>query len=208
MKNIVLVASVVALIGIVFLAGGVAASAYTVSNTVRCEVCGITMNKNSITTVKVVTPNGVTHWACDPLCAAEEAIYYKTATIEAKCYVSGRSIQIDVVDGSVASATVTPSSPPDDVSVVISGNSMADYKFVSTQAYANELMQKYSSHSTDTDFTLPQILAMGGNMFMGTPSYKPVQISTIDNALLIAGIALICAASVSWKLQKKSNMQK
>jgi hypothetical protein len=108
-----------------------------------------------------------------------------------------------MVNGSVASVTVTPPSPEDDVSVVISGNSMADYQFVSTQAYANQLMQKYSSHPTDTDFTLPQILAMGGNMFMGTPSYKPVQIPTIDYALTIAGIALICASTISRKLQKK-----
>jgi hypothetical protein len=163
------------------------------------------MNKDSITTVKVVTPNGVTHWACDPLCAAEEAVYYKTCTIDAKCYVSGRSMQINVVNGSVTSATVTPSSSQDDVSVVISGNSMADYQFVSTQAYANQLMQKYSSHSTDADFTLTQILTMGQNMFMGTPSYKPVQIPTIYYVLIIAGIALICAAPVSWKLLKKSN---
>jgi hypothetical protein len=66
-------------------------------------------------------------------------------------------------------------------------------------------MQKYSTHATDTDFTLPQILAMGANMFMGTPSYKPVQMPTIDYALTIAGIVLICAASVSWKLLKESN---
>ena len=203
MKNSVLVVSLLALIGIIFLVGGVAASAYTISNTVRCEVCGMSMNKNSITTVKVITPNGVTHWACDPLCAAEEALYYKTSTIEGKCYVSGRSIQIDVVNGNIVSATVTPSSSKDDVSVVVSGNSMADYKFVSTQADANQLMQKYSGHPTDTDFTLPQMLAMGGNMFMGTPTYKPVQLSTFDYALLIVGIALICASPVSWKVLKK-----
>ena len=207
MKNSVLAASVLALIGIVLLAGGLAASAYTVSNTVRCEICGMTMNKNSITTVRVVTSNGVTHWACDPLCAAEEAVYYKTCTIDAKCYVSGRSIQINVVDGNITSVTVTPSSPQDDVSVIVSGNSMTDYQFVSTQAYANQLMQKYSSHSTDTDFTPQQIFATGANMFMGTPSYKPVQIPTINYALIIAGIALICAAPVSWKLLKKSNTE-
>jgi hypothetical protein len=207
MKNNILAVSVLAIIGIIFLAGGAAASVYTISNTVRCEVCGMAMNKNSITTVRVVTPDGVTHWACDPLCAAEEAIYYQTCTIEGKCCISGRSIQIDVANGSVVSATVTPSSPQDDVSVVVSGNSMADYKFVSTQAYADQLMQKYSTHATDTDFTLPQILAMGANMFMGTPSYKPVQISAIDYALLIVGISLICADSVSWKLLKKSNAE-
>jgi hypothetical protein len=206
MKNYILMASILALIGFVLLAGGVAASAYTVSNTVRCEVCGVAINKNSITTVKVVTPDGVTHWACDPLCAVDLAIYYKTCTIEGKCYVSGRAIQIGVVDGSITSVTVTPSSPQDDVSVVVNGNSMGDYEFVSTQAYANQLMQKYSSHTTDTDFTLQQMF--GTYMFMGTPSYKPVQMPTINYALIITGVALICAASASWKLLRKSNTKK
>lgn len=206
MKKVVLIASLVGLMGIIFLASGVAASAYTVSNTVRCEVCGMAMNKNSNTTVRVVTSNGVTHWACDPLCAAEEAIYYGNCTIEAKDYISGRSIQINVVDGNIASVKVTPSSSQDDVSVIVGGNSMADYEFVSTQADANQLMQKWSSHSTDTDYTLQQTFAMAQNMAMGgAPSYKPVQVPTTDYALIVSGIVLICAAPVfGWALKKQS----
>ena len=204
MKNSVLVASVLALIGVVFLAGGLGASFNLVSNTVKCEMCGMTISKTDISTIQVVTSDGATHWACSPICASELAIYYKTDTIDAKCYVSGRSIQIKVDNGNITSVTVTPSSSQDDVSVVMGGTAMDTWKFVSTQAYANQLLQTYSSNPNATDNTLMQTFMMAQKMFgMKTPSYEPVQIPTINYALAITGVGCLCVAPISWRLLKK-----
>ncbi|HTY76123.1 MAG TPA: hypothetical protein VMD05_11240 [Candidatus Nanoarchaeia archaeon] len=203
MKTNILVALILGLIGIVFLAGGAAASINTVSNTVNCEVCGMTISKTDISTIQVVTPDGVTHWACSPICAAELAIYYQNDVINAKCYVSGRTIQINVVNGSITSVLVTPSSPQDNVQVVSSGDTMTS-KFVSTSSYANQLLQTFSSNPNATILTLQQTFMMAQNMLaMKTPSYSAVQIPTLNYALMITGGILFAAAPVSWSLLKK-----
>ena len=205
MKNNVLVALILGLIGIMFLAGGVTASINTVSNTVRCEVCGMTISKTDISTIQVVTPDAVTHWACNPICAAELAIYYQNDVINAKCYLSGRAIQINVVNGSITSVSVSPSSPQDNVQVVTPGDTMAA-KFVSTTSYANQLLQTFSSNPNATIITLQQTFMMAKNMLaMKTPSYNAVQIPTLNYALMATGGILFAAAPVSWNLLKKQN---
>ncbi len=205
MKNNVSIALILIIIGIVFLSGGVTASINTVSNTVKCEMCGMTISKTDISTIQVVTPDGVTHWACSPVCAAELAIYYQNDVISAKCYVSGRAIQINVVNGNFTSVSVSLSSSQDNVQVVM-GEGMMDTKFVSTTAYANQLLQTYSSNPNATIMTLQQTFMMAKNMLaMKTPSYSPVQIPTLNYALMITGSALFAVAPVSWKLLKKQN---
>ena len=205
MKNNVVIALIFGIIGIVFLAGGVTASINTVSNSVNCEVCGMTISKTDSSTIQVVTSDGVTHWACSPICAAELAIYYKNDVINAKCYVSGRAIQINVANGNFTSVSVSPSSPQDNVQVVM-GENMMDTKFVSTTAYANQILQTYSSDPNATIMTLQQTFMMANNLLgMKTPSYNAVQIPAMNYALMIAGGALFVASPVSWRLLKRQN---
>ena len=204
MKNNFIVALILVLIGVVFLAGGAAASINTVSNTVRCEVCGMTISKTDISTVQVVTPDGVTHWACSPICAAELAMYYKNDVIDAKCYVTGDSITISVVNGTPTSVSVSPSSAQDDVQVVMGSSTMDTWKFVSTTVAANQLLQTYSSNPNATVISLQNAFMMANNMMsMKTPSYRPVQIPEINYALMIAGAALLVLSPISWKLLRR-----
>lgn len=215
MRNNILVALVLGIIGAGLLTGGFAASIYTVSSTVRCEVCGQTMSKTGISTIQVVTPNGVTHWACSPACAAELAIYYKNDTINAKCFVSGRTIKITVVNGNFTSVSVSPLSSQDNVQVVegangINAGGMSDMnaeKFVSTTAYANQLLEKnYSSNPHAISVTLQQVFFMGQTMLpMMPPTHHTVQIPALDYALMIAGGALFAIAPISWKFLKNRN---
>lgn len=215
MKTNVSVALILGIIGIVLLTGGVAASVNTVSTMVRCEACGTTMSKTDISTIQVLTPDGVTHWACSPTCAAELAIYYQNDTIKAKCFVSGSAIQISVVNGNFTSVSVSPSSPQDNVQVVegenginiASVNSMNAEKFVSTTAFANQLLlQNYSSNPNAITRTLQQTFFMGQTMLpMMPPTYRAVQIPNLYYAFMIVGGALFAAAPISWKFLKNRN---
>jgi len=213
-KNNVLIALVLGIIGLVLLVGGVAASINTVSTMVKCEACGTTVSKTDISTIQVVTPDGATHWAMCPTCAAELAIYYQNDTINAKCFVSGRSIQINVVNGNFTSVSVSPSSSQDNVQVVEGANAInaADLmsgmnaeKFVSTTAYANQLLlQNYSSNPNAITRTLQQTFFMGRTMLpMMPPTYRAVQIPTIYYAFMIVGCAIFAAAPISWKFSQK-----
>ncbi len=173
----------------------------------------MTISKTDISTIQVITPNGVTHWACCPTCAAELAIYYQNDTIKAKCFVSGRAIQINVVNGNFTSVSVSPSSPQDNVKVVEGANGintggmseMNAEKFVSTTAYANQLLEKnYSSNSNAITITLQHLFLLGNLMLeMMPPTYSAVQIPAMNYAIMIAGSALFAAAPISWKLLKK-----
>ena len=171
------------------------------------------MSKTDISTVQVVTPDGVTHWACNPTCAAELAIYYKNDTINAKCFVSGRAIQINVVNGNFTSVSVSPSSPQDNVRVVEGGNAMHltgasamdTEKFVSTTAFANQLrLQNYSSNPYAITITLQQAFFLGQSMLlMMPPTYYAVEIPPMYYAFMLVGGVLIAAAPVSLALLKK-----
>lgn len=191
--------------------GGVAASINTVSTMVRCEATGTTISKTDISTIQVLTPNGVTHWACSPMGAAELGIYYQNDTIEAKCFVSGRTIQINVVNGNFTSVSVFPSSPQDNVQVVEGDNAintmslaMNDEKFVSTTAYANQLLeQNYSSNPHAITVTLQQVFFMGRTMLpMMPPTYRAVQIPTLYYAFMISGGLIFALAPIYWVFLK------
>lgn len=215
MKTNVSVALILGIIGIMLLAGGVAASINTVSTMVRCEICGVTISKTDISAIQVITPNGVTHWAMCPTCAAELAIYYQNDTIKAKSFVSGSAIQITVVNGNFTSVSVNPSSSQDNVQVVEGANGinapgmsdMSAEKFVSTTAYANQLLEKnYSSNPYAITITLQHLFILGNLMLeMMPPTYHAVQIPTLYYAFMILGGALFAVAPISWKFLKNRN---
>lgn len=213
-RNNVFFALYLGIIGIVLLTVGFAATVYAVSSTARDEVTGQTMSKTDISTIQVVTPNGVTHWAYSPMSAAELAIYYKNDTIHAKCFVCGRAITITVVNGNFTSVSVSPPNRQDNVQVVEGENgingpdmmsAMNAEKIVSTTAYANQLLEKnYSSNPYATTITIQHVFFMGGVMLpMMPPTYSAVEIPTLYYALMTLGGVLLTAAPISWKSLKK-----
>ena len=214
MKNSVSVPLMLVIVGIVFLTGGITASINTISTTVRCESCGMALSKTDISTIQVLTPDGLTHWACDPTCAAELAIYYQNDTINAKCFVSERAIQINVVKGNFTSVSVSPLSPQDNVQIVEGENAintndvnaMNAEKIVSTTIYANQLLQNYSSNPNAITKTLQQVFFMGQTMLpMMPPTLRAVQIPSLNYALMISGGALFAVAPLLRKLLKSRN---
>ena len=193
---------------------GVAASINTYSTMARCEAGGTTISKTDISTIQVLTPNGVTHWACSPMSAAELAIYYQNDTIKAKCFVSERIIQINVVNGNFTSVSVSPSSPQDDVQVVEGDNAintmslaMNDEKFVSTTAFANQLLQQnYSSNPQAITVSLQQVFFMGRTMLpMLPPIYRAIAIPTVYYAFMISGGVVFALAPISGVFLKNRN---
>lgn len=203
MKNSVLVALILGLIGIIFVAGGASASLNVVTNTATCNACGMEVSKSDISTLKIVTTTGDEYYACCPVCAAEVAIYYNNCTIYGQCYVSGKSIAITVVNGNYSSVSVTPSDPTDNVAVVIGGGGCKTNKLVSNTNYANQVLQTYSSNPNASIKTLPQVFSMARTkLSQSTLSYKQVEIPAINYALIGIGASFLVASPLSWRLLK------
>ncbi len=192
--------------GLVFLFGGAAASFNTAAATATCEACGMIVNKSDISAIRIVAYDGTEHWDCCPVCAEQLGIYCVNSTMHAKCYVSGREITVNIVNGNFSSVTVLPSQSGDSVAVVIGGGGCATNKIVSTSAYANQVRQTYSSNPNASVKTLEQTFTMArSKLSQMTLSYKPVEISSINYVLIGVGVAFLVLSPVAWKLGQKRN---
>jgi len=127
------------LIGIIFLTGGVATSLGATSTKATCEACGMIVDKDDISALKIVLEDGSEHWGCCPICAEVVGLYYENSVIHAKCFVSGTPIQI-VIENGKFSATAAPTSS--EVMVVV-GGSCAKNKIVATPEYAEQMKNTY-----------------------------------------------------------------
>jgi hypothetical protein len=205
MKRSVLAALTLALIGAVFLAGGASASINRTSNTAVCEACGMEIAKADISTFSIVAADGSEHWACCPICAEVVGIYYTNSEINGKCFVTGKSIKMTVVNGNFSTATVTPAQAGDNVTIVL-GGSCATNKIVSDSMHGAEARQTIGVSNASLT-TVPQsFTAARTKLASMTVGYKPVSIPMLNYALSGVGAVFLCAAPVSWKIvQKRSN---
>jgi hypothetical protein len=206
MKKSVLVGLCLALVGTIFLAGGVSASIQRTTSTAVCEACGMEVSKADISTFQVVAADGQEHWACCPICAEVVGIYYTNSEINGKCFATGKSIKITVTNGNFSSASVTPSDPMDNVTVVLGGSCKTN-KLVSDAMHGAEVRQEYSWASNASLKTMAQSFTSAktklGQM---TVSYRAVNMPALNYALIGVGTALLIASPISWKLvQKRTN---
>ncbi len=202
MKINVIAALSFVLIGIIFLAGGVATSLGATSSKATCEACGMIVDKDDISALKIVLQDGSEHWGCCPICAEVVGLYYENSEIHAKCYVSGTPIQIIIENGNFSSASATPESS--EVMVVV-GGSCAKNKIVATPAYAEQVKNTYDWASNASIKTVPQsFVAANTKLSNFTPSTEPPSIPAVNYIMIGMGIALLAAAPLSFKLLNRT----
>ncbi|MFB3888264.1 MAG: hypothetical protein ACE14S_02160 [Candidatus Bathyarchaeia archaeon] len=179
------------------------ASVQRSSSTAVCEACGMEVNKADISTFRIVAADGSEHWACCPICAEEIGLYYANSEIYAKCFSTGKAIKLTIVDGNLASASVTPADPSDDVRVLL-GGSCATNKIVSNALLCEQVRQAYAWASNAPLKTLPESFAVAKNKLVQmTVSYKPVSVPTLNYVMMGVGAAFLVASPIAWKLGKK-----
>jgi hypothetical protein len=198
LKTNVIAALSLALIGIIFLSGGVASSLTVTSSKATCEACGMIVDKDDISALQIVLQDGSEHWGCCPICAEVVGLYYENSVIHAKCFVSGNPIQIIIENGNYSSASATG-----EVMVVV-GGSCAKNKIVASQTYAEQVKNTYDWASNASIKTVPQsFVAASTKLSDVTPSAELPSIPSANYVMIGVGIALLAAAPLSFKLLNK-----
>lgn len=202
MKTNVIATLSLVLIGIIFLAGGVATSLGGTSSKVTCEACGMIVDKNDISALKVVLEDGAEHWGCCPICAEVVGLYYVNSEIQAKCFVSGTPIKIIIENGNFSSASATPATS--EVMVVV-GGACAKNKIVASQMYAEQVKNTFDWASNASIRTVPQsFVAASTKLSDVTPSAEVPSIPAVNYIMMGIGATLLAAAPLSFKLLNKN----
>lgn len=200
MRKEVLIPFLLAIIGIIFLAGGTSAYFVRSGTTAVCEACGMEIQKDDPSTFSTAS-DGETHYGCCPVCALIIAIYYNNATVYGNCFACGQEITFSIVNGSLTS--VTPTGGTYNVSMVFGMMCMKN-KIVCSNDCANTMKNSYG-WATDLPLKTAQqtfgIAAMKYAEF--SVGYKPLAVPTLTHALIGIGIGLIVSAPLCWMLIKR-----
>jgi len=207
MRKEFIVPVMLAILGLIFLVGGVSAYFSKARVTLVCEACGMELETGEQLPLQchtIVCGDGSTHYACCPICALAMAYYYNDATVSVPCFTCAQEINITVEDGNLSS--VTPST-----ACVIFGAACVRNKMICCQDCAESAKQNYDWAADlpviTTEETFSKGKMMAGTKFDIAP--KTIKIPTITYALIAAGIVLLASAPLSWgimtgKIHKKA----
>lgn len=192
---------VVAVIGLIFLAGGVGATLNRTMTTVACEACGMEVEKTDVSTLLVVSSDGGEHWACCPICADVIGLYYKDAEIQGHCFACGNDIAVHLEDSQLSYVEFPGNK--EFIKVLLGGMCMKN-KLVCSGACAQSVHQSYEWAADIPEKTLQEALMIGNTKLETmTVSYRPTSIPALNYALIGIGVALLAAAPIAWKLMSR-----
>ena len=201
MRKEVLVPSLLAIIGIIFLTGG--ASAYFVRSgtTAMCEACGMEIKKDDPSTFSIVSADGETHYGCCPVCALIIAIYYNNASAYGNCFECEQEISFSIVNANLTS--VTPTGGTYNVSMVFGMMCMKN-KMVCSSNCANTVKNSYDWAGDLPLKTAQQTFNIAAMKYADfSIGYKPLTVPILTYALIGIGLGLIVSAPLSWILMKR-----
>ncbi len=199
MKRVLLIPGLLAIVGAVFLTGGVSAYFTKVGTTVVCEACGMEIRKDDPSTFTISTGTR-TCYGCCPICALMIGIYYENASISCECLACGKDIAMGIVNGNLSS--VTPTGDMFNVSVVF-GMACIKNKIVCCDDCANTVRNTYEWAKDLPVITLKQAFNRAkAKVPTTTISPREIRIPELTYALLGAGIVLIASSPIAWKRLK------
>lgn len=191
----------IAICGVILLIGG--ASSYVVKSgsTAACEACGMEITKNDISTIKIVSKAGETHWACCPVCAMVVSLYYENATLHASCFGCGENVTIEFVTGNIT--LINPSDGMYNVTMIF-GMSCMKNKLVCSNECANNVKTGYDWATGLPTKTMGQTLGIAQSKYSQfTVGYKPIEVPAITYGLIIGGVVLLVVSPLEWILVEK-----
>lgn len=192
---------VVAVIGVIFLVGGVGATLNRTMTTAICEACGMEVGKADFSSLRVVSSDGAEHWACCPICGYVVGLYYEDAEIQGQCFACGQDIDIHLEDRQLS--YVQFSGNKEFIKVLLGGMCIKN-KLVCSGACAQSVHESYEWAADIPEKTLQEALMIGNTKLATmTVSYRPISIPALNYVLIGIGAALLVAAPIAWKLMNK-----
>lgn len=196
----------IAVVGCVLLIGGASSYQIKSGSTVVCEACGMEIQKDDASTMRIVFSTGETHWACCPVCAMVTTLYYENTTLHADCFSCGRDITIEFVQQNITS--INPSGGAYNVTMLF-GMSCMKNKFVCSNGCANSVRTQYDWATSLPSKTVNQTLSIAWSKYSQfTVGYKPIKVPEMTYGLIYGGIALLIAAPLEWILIEKKKTTK
>ncbi|MBY9013835.1 MAG: hypothetical protein KGD70_15790 [Candidatus Lokiarchaeota archaeon] len=199
-KNYVLI---IALIGIIFLAGGAGATINRTMATVACEACGMEIEKEDASSFLIVSSDGAEHWGCCPICGMVEAIYYNNSELQGQCFSCGKPIGLNFTDGELSWASFSGNS--EFIRVILGGSCMTN-KLTCSTACSTAISLSYDWASNVPQKTLQESANIAETKLSSfTIAYRPTKIPLLNYALIGIGISLISVALIALIIQKRKN---
>lgn len=185
------------IIGAIFLIGGVGATLNRTQTTAACEACGMEIIKTDSSTFRVVSSDGEEHWACCPICAMIEGIYYTNSEILGKCFSCGNKVGIVFRETELAWLDFSGNN---EFVKVLFGASCMKNKLTCSGSCANSIRQTYDWASELPTKSLQETTVMARNKLSTmTVAYRPTKIPALNYALIGIGIVLTSVATLIWK---------
>ncbi len=196
---------IIAIIGVVLVAGGASSYVAKSSSTVACEACGMEIEKDNISTMELVSQSQ-THWACCPVCAMVIGIYYENVTLQASCYSCSESISIEFDSGNITS--VDPSNTIHNVTMLF-GMACMKNKLVCSNDCADHVRAEYDWAAELPTKTVMQTRSIAETkLAQFTVGYKQIEVPTITYGLIIGGLVLLAISPLEWFYIEKKKTAK
>jgi len=195
---------ILALMGVMFL--GAAASTYFVrgETVAACEACGMEVDKKDTSTFRILTKDGVTRYACCPVCALAIGTYHTDAAVDGFGYECGKEITIKIANGELS--TITPVGPDYNVSMVF-GKACTKNKLVCSNRCGEELVR---TQQWASELPIVSIQKAFSTAKAKVPEFKmtpgKIEATVLTYALAGIGSSFMVAAAVSWRLQRRKTV--
>jgi len=200
LRKEILISSLLAIIGIVFLVGGASAFFIKSGTTVVCEACGMEIERDDPSKFQVVCA-GEPHFACCPVCGLVVGIYYINSSVEGQCFACGRVITVSIINENLSS--VTPTGGAYNVSMIF-GQMCMKNKMVCSNNCANTVKNSYEWAADLPVKTMDQTFSIAKIKYQQmTVGYKPLSIPMLTYVLVAVGIILLLLSPASWALMKR-----
>jgi len=190
-----------AIVGLIFLSGGVAAYYGRTGRAAACEACGMEVERTDPSTFTIATPDGATRYGCCPMCSLMIGIHYKNAAITGRCFECGKAIGINILNSDLTSAT--PVGPQYNISIAL-GKSCVTRKIFcsSTCAYKVKTSQDWAK-----DLPIVPLATSFGTAKENVPKFtiipRQVRVPEISYVLIGLGLVLVASSPVSWILLRR-----
>jgi len=187
-----------AMVGLIFLTGGVGAYYRRSTEAVACEACGMEVERTDPSTFMIMTPDGVTRYGCCPMCSLMIGIYYGNTVVTGRCFECGTALKVNIFSGDLSD--ISPVGVPYNVSVIL-GKSCVTRKIVCGLTCADRVR---ASKDWAKDLPLLPISASIQKARETVPRFtiipRQVRIPEISYVLIGLGLTLIALSIFSRNL--------
>jgi len=190
-----------AILGLIFLSGGVAIYYGRTGRAAACEACGMEVERADPSTFMITTTDGAVKYGCCPMCSLMIGVYYRNAVVTGRCFECGREIRIRISSEDLSD--ISPVGAQHNVSIVL-GKSCVTRKIVCSSMCAGRVR---ASQDWAKDLPVVPLAAAFQTAKQNVPKFtitpRQVKVPEISYILIGVGLLLVASSPISWKFLRR-----